>query len=66
VVSTDNPLSQLDHRVAALQEKINEMSKTRDLLAGEDRRQKSAEIERWAAELEELLFERRALSRDAT
>jgi hypothetical protein len=66
VVSTNNPLSQLDHRVAVLQEKINEMSRARDLLAGEDHRQKSAEIERWAAELEELLFERRTLSRDAT
>jgi hypothetical protein len=66
VVSTDYSLSQLDHRIALLRDHLNELSRGAELLSGEEHRQKSAEIAKWTAELEELVFERRALSHDAS
>lgn len=65
-MNTSYPLSQLDHRITQLREHIHELSKSAELLSGEEHRLKTIEIAEWSTELDKLVAERRALSHDAT
>lgn len=65
-MNTSYPLSQLDHRITQLREHIHELSRSAELLAGEEHKRKLIEIEEWSTELEKMVVERRTLSHDAT
>ena len=65
-MSISYPLSQLDHRISQLREHIHQLSRSAELLSGEEHRQKTIEIGEWSTELDKMIAERRTLSHDAT